>query len=441
MERKYNPKIRTFAITLHFYSPKAYKYLRSVFNNNLPSVSTIRKWYSSINGKPGLSHEAFTALRLRAMEANKNGKEILGCLIFDEVAIRKQEEYDPQTDTKTGHVTFGTEYDESGEPVFAKEALVFLVAGINEKFKIPVAYFLIAGVKAMEKAALIKQVILWIGKTGIKIVGLVYDGLVTNIAAAKELGADFKENQPYFNNPHSDDQIYLFPDACHSLKTARNQLGSKGVFYDAKNNKIEWRYIEELEKYQRENNVNLGNKLTKVHIQWQKRKMSVRLAAETLSNSVADSIEFLRKKGIKAFQGSEATVEFIRRINNTFDILNSKDTNDAIGFKRPISPQTKDEYFEYFNETIAYITALKLSPNGKSILKTRSKVSFFSFIVSMTNFRSFYESYVERGILENVPTFHFSQDHLELLFSCKYLRNIQFQIICIDLIICCFLYC
>ena len=191
-ERKYNPKIRTFALTLHFYSPKGYKYLRSVFNNNLPSVSTIRKWYSSIDGKPGLSSEAYTALRIKAMEANKNGKEILACVIFDEMAIRKQEEYDLHTDTKTGHVNFGTEYDENGEAIFAKEALVFLVAGINEKFKIPIAYFLVAGVKAMEKAALIQQVILWIGKTGIKIIGLVYDGLVTNIAAARALGVNFK---------------------------------------------------------------------------------------------------------------------------------------------------------------------------------------------------------------------------------------------------------
>ena len=156
--------------------------------------------------------------------------------------------------------------------------------------------------------------------------------------------------------------------------------------------------------------------------------MSVRIAAETLSNSVALAIELLRKKGIEAFQGSEATVEFIRRINNTFDILNSKDTNESIGFKRPISPQTKDEYFKHFDQTIAYISSLKLSPEGKSILTTKSKVAFLNFIIIMKNIRSFYEAYVEDGILENVPTFHFSQDHLELLFSCKYKKN-QFQML------------
>lgn len=391
--RKYSPRIRTFALTLHFYSPKGYRYVRSVFNNNLPAISTIRKWYSSIDGRPGFSSEAFTALRLKSNEANQNGKELLVSVMYDEVNIRKQEEYDQHTDSKT----------------------------VDIKFKIPVAYFLTAGVKAGEKAALIKQVILLVSKTGAKVVGLVYDGLVTNIAAARALGANFRKMKPYFVNPHSDDKIYLFPDACHSLKSARNRLAAKGIFYDERNNKIEWKYIVELERYQRENNVNLGNKLTKVHIQWEKKKMNVRVAAETLSNSVADSIEFLRKKGVEPFQNSEQTVEFIRRINNVFDILNSKDKTGAICFKRPISAETKDEYFKYFDDSIAYIKGLKLSPDGKSILTTKSRTAFFSFIICMQNFRSFYERYVEGGILTSVATFHFSQDHLELLFSCVYI--------------------
>lgn len=103
-EKMYSPRIRTFALTLHFYSPRGYRYVRSVFNKNLPSISTIRKWYSSINGKPGYSKEAFTALRCKALEANREGREMLCCLVFDEISIRKQEEYDHTTDTKTGYV-------------------------------------------------------------------------------------------------------------------------------------------------------------------------------------------------------------------------------------------------------------------------------------------------------------------------------------------------
>lgn len=353
-----------------------------------------------------------------ANKANQDGGEVLVCLVYDEIAIRKQEEYDHQADARTGYVTYGTDCGEK----LAKEALVFLVTGINIKFKIPVAYFLIAGLKANEKATLIQQVILLAGKSGVKVAGLAYDGLVTNIATGKELGADFKGDKAYFINPHSDEKIYLFPDACHSLKSARNRLASLGVLYDGSNNKIEWSFIANLENYQRENKVDLGNKITKTHIQWEKKKMSVRIAAETLSNSVADAIEFLQRNGIEDFQGSEATVSFIRRINNIFDILNSKDSKDAIGFKRPISTETKEEYFEYFEESIAYIRKLRVSAQGNSILKSRSKTAFLQFIFCMQNFISFYESYVQSGIIEQIATFHFSQDHLELLFSCEFIH-------------------
>lgn len=417
MNGKYDTKLRTFAITLHFYSPKGYKYVRSVFNKALPCVSTIRKWYSSVNGKPGFSKEAFAALKVKAIEANTNGTEVLACLVFDEMAIRKHEDVDGSTNEKTGFVNFGTSNVNSDESKHAKEALVFLVTGVNQSFKIPVAYFLTNGLNAIEKATLIREVILFVSKTGIKIVGLVFDGLISNLATMRLLGANFRKNRYYIINPHSDDKIFIFFDACHMIKLSRNCLASKSVLYDGKNQLIKWEFLIALEKYQRENQINLGNKINKMHVQWEKKKMSVRLACETMSNSVADSLELLRNKGVEEFQECEPTIEYFRRMNNIFDILNSmKET--GIAFKRPISPETENEFFTYFDESINYINGLKLSLGGNSILKTRSKTPFLGFILDMENFRSFYMEYVRKDILPCLITFRFSQDHLELLFGC-----------------------
>lgn len=191
--RKYCPRLRTFAITLHFYSPRAYRYVRSIFDNKLPSVSTIRKWYTAINGKPGFSDEAFEALKLKSNEANSNGKEILGCVIFDEVAIRRQEEFEENSASRIGFVNFGTNIVGSNEKVYAKEALVYMVTGINEKFKIPVAYFLTSGLKSPEKAALTQEVILRVTKAGIKVVGLTFDGLNSNLAMTRIMGASIRK--------------------------------------------------------------------------------------------------------------------------------------------------------------------------------------------------------------------------------------------------------
>lgn len=384
----------------------------------MPSISTIRKWYSVIDGKPGFSAEAFTALKLKSIEANTNGEQILGCIMFDEVAIRKQVEFDEHNNRSTGQVNFGTNVDQSGEIEYAKDALVYMVTGVNMSFKIAVAYFLISGLTAVEKAAITQEVILLVSKTGVKVVGLVFDGLALNFAMVRTMGANVYEDQLYINNPHSDEKILIFPDACHMLKLARNRLAIKKKLYDSDGNLIEWRYLEELEKYQRETGVNLGNKINKTHIQWEKKRMSVRLASETCSNSCADSLDFLRNKGIAEFSNSEHTAKYLRCINNVFDICNSMYGN-GIHFKAPISPQNKETFFKYIDESIAYMGNLKLSKTGKSILKTKSKIPFLGFSICLKNFRTFYLEYVEQtAVLPYVMTFRFSQDHLELLFAC-----------------------
>lgn len=52
---KYPEELRKFAFTLHFYSGKAYDYVRKTFNLSLPHPSVIRKWSSAIECQPGFS--------------------------------------------------------------------------------------------------------------------------------------------------------------------------------------------------------------------------------------------------------------------------------------------------------------------------------------------------------------------------------------------------
>jgi len=52
-------EMRKFAITLQFYSNRAYDYVRKSFKNILLHQKTITKWYKVINGNPGFTSEAF----------------------------------------------------------------------------------------------------------------------------------------------------------------------------------------------------------------------------------------------------------------------------------------------------------------------------------------------------------------------------------------------
>ncbi|VEN56934.1 unnamed protein product [Callosobruchus maculatus] len=91
-KQQYPPALRSFALTLHFYSPKAYSFVRKFFNNSLPHPATISKWYRNIDGFPGWCEEALNALKIKAQD---DDRKILCNLVFDEMSIRKQNLEDP----------------------------------------------------------------------------------------------------------------------------------------------------------------------------------------------------------------------------------------------------------------------------------------------------------------------------------------------------------
>lgn len=421
----YTPTFRSFAFTLHFYSPKAYNYLRSVFGQHLPAPSTIRSWYSSIDGSPGISQDALNELKILANVANSKGITIVAGAMMDEMTLHKSYQWSDNKNEMMGEVDMGNNEERFKDKLLAKEALVYTVNGINTKFKIPVGYFLINKLTSKEKAAITREVILALSKTGIKVISLTFDGLKGNIATCRMLGANFSLDMPFIVNPHSCDKVYLFWDAAHMEKLARNRLAHFETLYNEHGEKIEWRYFVSLVEFQEKLGCQLGNKLNRTHLQWFRKKMNVRMACETLSLSVANAMEYLRDLGYEEFQGCEATVEYIKYMNNIFDILNSKKPN-ARNFKRPVSKETKDEYFEYFDKAIEYISQLKIEPDGPIILKTDSKTAYFGFIQNMKNIKNMYIEYIETDVIETLYTFSLSQDHLELFFARVCICNLNF---------------
>lgn len=141
---QYPESVRSFAITLNFYSPRAYDYVRQKFENHLPCQSTIRNWYShsSANGEPGFCKQSFVTLTKLAEEQRSKGKQLIVSLIFDEMSIRKQLHWNDNQKKFLGHVTYGFESD-SAEFQLANNVLVFMANGININFNLPVAFYFI----------------------------------------------------------------------------------------------------------------------------------------------------------------------------------------------------------------------------------------------------------------------------------------------------------
>lgn len=135
--RRYSASIRQFALTLYFYSKRAYEFLRSKLS--LPHSSLMRQWLSNYNIEPGFISEVFTYLKDEACKKDYL-KDV--ALIFDAMAIRKRIVYDKKSDKMRWHVDFGGIAVKNSEEL-ATEVLVLLIVSYTTKFKCPIAFFVI----------------------------------------------------------------------------------------------------------------------------------------------------------------------------------------------------------------------------------------------------------------------------------------------------------
>lgn len=139
------------------------------------------------------------------------------------------------------------------------------------------------------------------------------------------------------------------------------------------------------------------------------------LAAQTLSASVADSLEFLQKDlKLENFKNCNGTVRFIRIINHLFDILNSKNPF-AKGYKSALRKQNKWIWQEFLVETQKYLLSLKDS-NDIYLWETKKKTPFLGFALTIQSVLGIFYDYVETEKLRYFLTYKISQDHLEMFF-------------------------
>lgn len=414
LPRQYSPELRRFAITLHYYSPRAYSYVRQKFDTCLPHPKTISKWYKSVNGKPGFNAEAFESISKHVKSVDYM---LLGALMFDEMAIRQHIEFNG---TKfCGYIDLGPDVETDNTSV-AKDALVFLVNAINGCWKIPIGYFLIASLNAEQKQNLVLQALSQLHECGIKIISVTFDGAPTNLHMCKLLGCSFELQsfQTYFQHPVSADKVVVFLDACHDLKLVRNALADLKVLIDHDGNLIEWKYFLLLEELQRHEGLHLGNKLKNNHVNYRNQKMKVKLAAQLFSRSVADALQLCESDlKLPAFKHAAATIKFIQIINDLFDILNSKNIKQP-GLKSAIHSANFATIQEVLNNGFDYIKKLQLT-NGQLIVTSPRKTGFLGFLICISSIQYLYQSLCQdKTILLCIPAYKFSQDHLELLFGC-----------------------
>ena len=77
---------------------------------------------------------------------------------------------------------------------FADHALVFMIKGLKQNFKQPVAYYFTSGLQKIELKSLIKSVVSEVQKSGLIILNTVCDQSPINVSTITELVSDSKQS-------------------------------------------------------------------------------------------------------------------------------------------------------------------------------------------------------------------------------------------------------
>ena len=256
---------------------------------------------------------------------------------------------------------------------------------------------------------------------GVSVVSLTCDGPSCHFTMMNELGACLDPNnlKAYFPHPlEPNKKIHVLLDICHMLKLVRNTLGQGGILMDKDGSKIYWNFIVELQKLQDKEGLRLENKLKAAHVNWYQQQMKVNLAAQAFSSSVADAIEYSANVlKLKQFEGSAATVKFIRLFDRLFDVLNSRNPC-AKGYKSALRVNNKGAWRPFLDEAFQYVLHLK-DATEQAMYTTRRKTGFVGFLVAIESTKGFFHDLVEQdqAPLKYFLTYKLSQDHIELFFG------------------------
>lgn len=157
--QRYSNEEKCMLLALYKHGAKSYNFLSDLFA--LPSKRTLQRHSALLQFKTGINPKLFQFIKSKASKLDILDKYCT--LSWDEMALTTHINFCDTKDAMDGFVDLGT----IQIPEFATHALVFMIRGVNQAYKQPVAYFFTGKTNSNQLAELIKLVICEVLKTGI----------------------------------------------------------------------------------------------------------------------------------------------------------------------------------------------------------------------------------------------------------------------------------
>ncbi|CAG4952227.1 unnamed protein product [Colias eurytheme] len=243
--RRFTLKEKVLSLSMYKRSPKCYTLLASYFC--LPSAKALKRLLAKVEIESGMNKAVF--LKMKETVKALSPQDRLCCLIFDEMSITPQIQYDAAKDKLKGFAW--------GSKTFADHVLVYLVKGIRKNFKQPVAYYFTSCLKKSNLKEITLNIIRYVQRTGLNVLCTVCDQSATNVAAINEMIEEtkkkyFQQNKEWRHSiiEVSGKQIVPLFDVPHLIKGVRNNLLTKDMKYFDFEEQVEkiikWQYYQQV---------------------------------------------------------------------------------------------------------------------------------------------------------------------------------------------------
>lgn len=285
--KKYTKEEKLLCLNIHYKSPSTMRFMRDSMQIFLPSDSSFARWNPIKRLNPGLNPILLRALKAKADKMSEDEK--VAVLMYDEMAIKVDPQYNSVNDCIDGFVDLG---DNRRTSELATKALFFMVKGELSSWKYLLAFYFVG--KSMTGSTL-KGIIMEVvtaleDECGIIVSTLISDQAGQNIAAFNLMHND--NSNVYFK--FRGRKIYTLFDPPHLFKGLRNTMLAADI--DTPEGKATWNvYKETVDLDNRSLTTRMLPRITDEHINLTHfNKMRVRTMTQVFSNSMAVAIRTCR---------------------------------------------------------------------------------------------------------------------------------------------------
>ena len=149
---RHSDEAKKFALTLNFYSARAYDFVRKVFT--LPDPRSLCVWTSSVQCEPGFFDDVFEHL---GKSIEKDPLNADTTLFVDAMGIQQCQGWNKYQDKINGFTNCGEGVVLDDPDEVASDALVFLLVGMRQHWKYPTGFALCNKIKAEHLYCLISK--------------------------------------------------------------------------------------------------------------------------------------------------------------------------------------------------------------------------------------------------------------------------------------------